>query len=80
MLSSTEAKLGLLDDIDKLMFFERAIHGGVNGIGEVRHFTANNPLLTSFFSRETTTFGAFFDVTLLYAGTMQQLVPSGDYK
>ena len=80
MLISTEAKLGLLDDIDKLLFFERAIRGGVNGIGEVRHFTANNPLLSSFSSRETTTFGAFFDVTSLYAGTMQQLMPSVDYK
>ena len=80
MLISTEAKLGLLDDIDKLLFFERGIRGGVNGIGEIRHFTANNPLLPSFASSETTTFGAFFDVTSLYAGTMQQLMPSGDYK
>ena len=80
MLISTEAKSGLLDDIDKLMFFERAIRGGVNGIGEVRHFTANNPLLSSFSSSETTTFGAFFDETSLYAGTMQKLMPSGDYK
>ena len=80
MLISTEAKLGLLDDIDKLLFFERALRGGVNGIGEIRHFTAKNPLLPSFASSETTTFGAFFDVTSLYAGTMQQLMPSGDYK
>ena len=66
--------------IVKLSFFERAIRGGVNGFGEVRHFTADNPLLTSFSSKETTTFGAFFDVTSLYAVTMQQLMPRGDYK
>ena len=80
MLISTEAKLSLLDDIDKLLFFERAIRGGVNRIGEIRHITANNPLLLSFSFSVTPTFGAFIDVTSLYAGTMQQLMPSGDYK
>ena len=36
MLLSTEGKLGLLDDTDKLLFFERSIRGGFNGVGEVR--------------------------------------------
>ena len=73
MLLSIEAKLGLLDGIDKLLFFERTIRGGINGIGEIWHFTANTLLLTSFSFSETTTFDAFLDVISLYAGTMQQM-------
>ena len=80
MLISTDAKLGLLDEIDKLLFFERGIRGGVNGVGEIRHFCANNGLLPHHNPSKATTFGAFFDVTSLYAGTMQKMMPIGNYK
>ena len=79
MLNSTNVKLGLLQDVD-MLFFERGIRGGINGVGELRHFTANNPQLKSFDPNEKTTFGAFFDVTYLYAGTMQKMMPLGNYK
>ena len=75
MLISTEAKLGLLDDNDKLLFFERSICG----VGEVRQFRANNSLLSDYDRNEVTTFGGFFDVTSLYAGTIQKLMPRCDY-
>ena len=80
MLISTKVTLGLLDDIDKLLFFERGIRGGVNGIGEIRQFKANNPLLPEHDPNKATTFGAFFDVTSLYARTMQKMMPIGDYE
>ena len=80
MLISTNVKLGLLEDIDMLFFLERAIRGGINGVGELRHFKANNFYLENFDGNETTTFGAFFDVTSLYAGTMQKMMPLGNYK
>ena len=38
MLISTNVKLGLLEDIDMLLFFERAIRGGINGVGDPRRF------------------------------------------
>ena len=79
MLISTNCKLELLQDVDMLLFFERGIRGGING-GELRHFTANNPHLNSFEPNEKTTFGTFFDLTSLYAGTMQKMVPLGNYK
>ena len=63
MLISTEAKLGLLGDIDKLLFFQRSIRGGVNRVGEVRQFRANNSMLSDYDRNEVTTFGGFFDVT-----------------
>ena len=42
MLISKRVKLGLLQDIDMQLFFERGIRGGINGVGELRHFTAIN--------------------------------------
>ena len=80
MLISTNAKLGLLDEIDKLLFFERGIRGGVNGVGEIRHFYANNDSLPHHNPGKATTFRAFVDVTSLYAGTMQKMMPIGNYK
>ena len=79
MLITTRATLGLLTDIDLLLFFEKSIRGGINGIGELRHFVANNKDLDSFDVSQPSVYGAFFDVTSLYAGTMQQTLPSDSY-
>ena len=80
MLNTTKAELGLLSDIDMLLFCERAIRGGINGIGAMRHFKANNKYMEDFDNSQPSVFGAFFDVTSLYAGTMQQPPPCGSYK
>ena len=80
MLNTTKVELGLLSDIDMLLFCERAIRGGINGIGAMRHFKANNKYMEDFDKSQPTVFGAFFDVTSLYAGTMQQPLPCGNYK
>ena len=80
MLISIRVKLGLLQDIDMLLFFERGIRGGINGVGELRHFTADNAHLDNLDTRRKTTFGAFYDVTSLYAGTMQKMMPLDNYR
>ena len=80
MLISTRVKLGLLQDIDMLLFFERGVRGGINGVGELRHFTANNAHLHNFDPRQKTTFGAFYDITSLYADKMQKMMPLDNYK
>ena len=80
MLISTRVKMGLLEDVDMLLFFERGIRGGINGVGELRHFTANNSHLNTFDPSQKTTFGAFYDVTSLNAGTMQKMMPRGNYR
>ena len=60
--------------------FSNVEFGGVNGVGEIRHFCANNDLLPHNNPSKATTFGTFFDVTSLYAGTMQKKMPMGNYK
>ena len=79
MLITTRATLGLLSDVNMLLFFERGIRGGINGIGELRHFEANNSYMDSFDDSNPSVFGAFFDVTSLYAGKMQQKLPLYQY-
>ena len=80
MLITTGVKLELLQDIDQLLFFERGIRGGINGLGALRHFEANNKYLEFLNSKEEFTFGAFFDVASLYAGKMQKEMPVGGYQ
>ena len=75
MLISTKVELGFLTDFDMLLFCERAIRGGINGTGALRHFKANNKYMKNFDSSEPSVYGAFFDVISLYAGTMQQPLP-----
>ena len=60
--------------------FLRAIRGDINGIGEPRHFRANNRDLDVFDESKANVYVAFFDVTSLYAGTMQQTLPPDTYK
>ena len=80
MLITTRVDLGLLSDIDMLLFFERGIRGGINGIGELRHFRANNRDLDVFDESKANVYGAFFDVISFYAGTMQQTLPVDSYE
>ena len=80
MIIITRVDLGLLTDIDMLLFFERGIRGGINGIGELRYFLANNRDLDVFDESNANVYGAFFDVTSLYAGTMQQTLPVDSYE
>ena len=80
MLITTGVKMELMQDIDQLLFFEKAIRGGINGLGALRHFEANNKYLDNFNPEKDVTFGAFFDVTSLYAGTMLMEMPLGGYQ
>ena len=80
MVITTRFDLGLLSDIDMLLFFERGIRGGITGIGELRYFRANNRDLDVFDQSKTNVYGAIFDVTSLYAGPMQQTLPVDSYE
>ena len=80
MLISRKVKLGLLENVEMLLFLERGIQGGINGVGDLRHFTANNPHLNSFDPSQKTTSGAFYDVASFYACKMQKLMSRGNYR
>ena len=70
MLITTEVEIELLPDIDMLLFWENAIRGGINRIGPLRTFSADNKCLQNYKANEDSVFGAFLDVTSLHGGTM----------
>ena len=78
MLITTKVEIELLPDIDMLLFCEIAIRGDISGIGALRTFSANK-YMQNYKAKEESVFGAFFDVTSLYAGNMEQPLPLGDY-
>ncbi|XP_075252035.1 uncharacterized protein LOC142344333 [Convolutriloba macropyga] len=80
MLKTTKVKLDLLSDIDMLLFCERAIRGGLNGIGEKRYMKANNKYLNDFDEGKPSTYGLFLDVVNLYGGTMMKKLPTGGFE
>ena len=80
MVNTTRVDVGLLSDIDMLLFFESVIRGSINGKGELRFFRSNNRDLDVFDESKANVYGAFFDVTSFYAGTMQQTLPVDSYE
>ena len=73
MLKSTGVKLELLSNIDMLLFCEKAIRGGLNGIGEKRIMKANNKYLSDFYQSTPSIYGLFLNVVNLYGGTMTKI-------
>ena len=63
-----------------LLFCEKAIRGGLNGVGALRHFKANNKYLNTYNPDQVSVYGAFFDVTSLYAGIMMKKLPKDGYQ
>ena len=70
MLVTIDVELGLLSDVDMLFFCEKAIRGGLNGVGALRHFRANNKYPQNFDWNEKSFFDAFFDVSSLYVTSL----------
>ena len=80
MLMTTDVELGLLSDVDMLLFCEKAIRGGLNGVGALPHFRANNKALSDYNKDEKSVYGAFLDVTSLYGGIMMKKLPKDGYQ
>ena len=72
MLKRTDVKLDLISDIDMLLFCERAMRGGLNGIDEKRYMKAKNKYLDDFDEEKPSTYGIFLDLVNLYGGTMMK--------
>ena len=63
-----------------LLFCEKAIRGGLNGIGEKLFMKANNPYLPDFDINKPTTYGLFLDVVNFYGEIMMKKMSLGGFK
>ena len=79
MLKTTKTEIVLLTNIDMIPFCEKAIGGGLNGIGEKRYIKINNPYLIDYDSSKTCSYGLFLDVVNLYGGTVTKKKAYGNF-
>ncbi|CAL1293464.1 unnamed protein product [Larinioides sclopetarius] len=78
-LKMTDAKMDLFTDIDKHLFIEKGIRGGVSMISH-RHSEANHPQCPNYDSTRNHKFITYLDANNLYGWAMSQPLPVGDFE
>lgn len=79
MIKFTGVNIELLTDVDKLMFVERGIRGGISQCSK-RHASANNMYTENFSIAEAHKFILYLDANNLYGYAMMQSLPLGNYR
>ena len=78
-LKYTKVKLELLTDIDKYLFFEQGVRGGISVISH-RHAIANNPSVPNYDPSKENSYIALWDYNALYSTALTQPLPKGNFR
>ena len=79
LIKKTEIKLDLLSDIDKILFIESGIRGGVSMILN-RYGKANNKYMENYNPDEESKFITYLDANNLYVWGMSQKLPYKNFR
>ena len=79
MLKMTGVNLRLIDDIDKHLFIEKGMRGGVSCITR-RYCKANNKYVKNYDKDKENTYISYWDVNNLYGWAMSQYLPYDNFE
>ena len=75
----TEIKLEKISDIEKYLFIEKGLRGGICYIAK-RHAKVNNKYIENYDPKKSSIFITYLDMNNLYGWTMSEYLPYGEFK
>ena len=79
MLKMTDIKLGKISDINKYLFIEKGLRGGISYIAK-RYAKANKKYICDYDSKKPSTFISYLDMNNLYGWAMSKYLPFEGFK
>ena len=79
MLKMTGIKLEKISDIDKYLFIEKGLRGGISYIAK-KYAKANNKYINDYDPKKSSTFISYLDMNNLYGWAMSEYLPCGRFK
>ena len=79
MLKMTGIKLEKISDIDKYLFIEKGLRGGISYIAK-RYAKANNKYMNDYDPKKQSTFISYLDMDNLYGWVMSEYLPYEGFK
>ena len=79
MLKMTNIKLEKISDIDKYLFIEKGLRGGISYIAK-RYAKANNKYMNDYDPKKQSTFISYLDMNNLYRWAMSEYLPYREFK
>ena len=76
LLKKTGQKLELLTDLDKYLFVEAKIRGGISTCGSMRYAKTNDPYLEDYDDKKPKSYVMYEDMNNLYGWAMSQKLPT----
>ena len=79
MLKMTDIELEKISDIDKYLFIEKGLRGGISYIAK-RYAEANNKYMNDYDPEKTSTFITSLDMNNLYGWGMSEYLPDEEFQ